>query len=168
MGKIKRSAKVGGKLGCRLNRLGAGPGFAGSGFAGTWFRWTVFDGSFSLDPDLEWRGHPAELGDRVQPSSDLSKLTGMCPSGMVTITTSPDRAASFAVTAFAPVSLSRSASVSGPREFATTTSCSSARRRRARVRPMFPALMMAIFTASYWFRGRSCAAARFESFENER
>src|SRR4051794_15201185 len=64
---------------------------------------------------------------------------------MVTTTTSPDRAASATVTAFAPVSAARSASVSGPRELATATSCPSAFRRRVRVPPILPAPMMPIF-----------------------
>src|ERR1700686_4122258 len=57
---------------------------------------------------------------------------------MVTITTSPLRAASFAVTAFAPVSAAKSRSVSGPRELATKTLCPSAVRRRVNVPPICP------------------------------
>src|ERR1700757_2952829 len=64
---------------------------------------------------------------------------------MVTITTSPLRAASFAVTAFAPVSAAKSRSVSGPRELATKTLCPSVVRRRVNVPPIFPAPIIPMF-----------------------
>src|SRR5579884_1055058 len=65
--------------------------------------------------------------------------------GIVTTTTSPARAASRAVTAFAPVSRARSASDSGPLELATDTSCPSCVSRRVSVPPICPAPMMPIF-----------------------
>src|SRR5688572_17922146 len=68
-------------------------------------------------------------------------------SGMVTMTTSPARAACSTVTGFAPVSLANAASVSGPRELAMDTSCPSAVSLRASVPPMLPAPMMPILMA---------------------
>src|SRR5687768_5272740 len=67
---------------------------------------------------------------------------------MVTMTTSPARAASSTVTGFARVSLANAASVSAPRELAMDTSCPSAVRRRASVPPMLPAPMMPILIIS--------------------
>ena len=60
------------------------------------------------------------------PANRSAGRLGMFFSGMVTMTTSPARAASSTVTALAPVSAARAASVSGPRELATETSCPSA------------------------------------------
>jgi hypothetical protein len=56
--------------------------------------------------------------------------------GIVTITTSPARAASSTVTGLAPVSFASCSSDSGPRELATDTSCPSAVKRRASVPPI--------------------------------
>src|SRR3954466_10617799 len=78
---------------------------------------------------------------------------------MVTTTSSPLRAASATGTAVAPVSAARSASVPGPRELATRTSCPSARRRRVRVPPIWPAPMMPIFMSASQVHVRPFAAA---------
>src|SRR4051795_12961493 len=78
---------------------------------------------------------------------------------MVTTTSSPFRAASATGTAVAPVSAARSASVSGPRELATRTSCPSARRRRVRVPPIWPAPMMPILMSASQVHVRPFAAA---------
>src|SRR5205809_6007160 len=69
---------------------------------------------------------------------------GMFFTGIETITTSPARAASLTVTAVAPVSVARSARVSGPRELATKTSCPSDLKRRVSVPPMWPAPIIPI------------------------
>jgi hypothetical protein len=65
--------------------------------------------------------------------------------GIVTIATSPACAASATVAGCAPVSRARSASDSGPREFAIQTSYPSDVRRRASAPPMFPEPMIPIF-----------------------
>src|SRR5438132_12584968 len=71
--------------------------------------------------------------------------SGIFRSGIVTITTSPRRAASVTVTGVAPVSCARAARVSGPLEFATNTLWPSALKRRVSEPPMWPAPMMPIF-----------------------
>ena len=58
---------------------------------------------------------------------------GILPSGMVTTTKSHPRGTSATDPGFAPVSFAKSTRVSGPRELATTTSCSSRVKCRVRV-----------------------------------
>ena len=93
------------------------------------------------------------------PSNRPAGRLGTLPWGMVTTTTSPPRAASATGTAVAPVSAARSASVPGPRELATRTSCPSARRRRVRVPPIWPAPMMPILMSASQVHVRPFAAA---------
>src|SRR3954466_11801324 len=81
---------------------------------------------------------------------------------MATTTSSPLRAPRAPGPAVAPVSAARSASVSGPRELATKTSCPSARRRRVRVPPIWPAPMMPILMSASqgsWFDEASLAVS---------
>ena len=73
------------------------------------------------------------------PSNKPAGRSGMFFRGMVTMARSRPRAASFTVTAVAPVSAAKPASDSGPRELATATLCPSVVRRRVRVPPMLPA-----------------------------
>ena len=67
-----------------------------------------------------------------------SGRTGTLVSGMATTTTSAPRTAPPGVAGVAPVSAARSASVTGPRELATETSCPMAVSRRVSVPPMWP------------------------------
>src|ERR1039458_2298003 len=68
--------------------------------------------------------------------------------GIVTMTTSPLRAASVTETGVEPVSRAKPASVSGPLELATKTWWPSAVKRRVRVPPIWPAPMMLIFISA--------------------
>src|SRR4029450_5041649 len=72
-------------------------------------------------------------------------------SGIVTITTSPAWGACSTVTGVAPVSAAKSASVSGPLEFATKTLCPSLVKRRVSVPPMLPAPIIPIFISVFLF-----------------
>ena len=79
------------------------------------------------------------------------------PSGMVTTTSSPARAASSGVAAqaFSPSSFTSPASVSGPRELLSTTSCPVFTASRASWLPMCPAPMKPMVAMGDWYRANA-------------
>src|SRR5207253_11237953 len=82
--------------------------------------------------------------------------SGIFRSGIVTITTSPRRAASVTLTGVAPVSCARAARVSGPLELATNTLWPRALKRRVSEPPMGPAPMMPIFVFARFLTVTDC------------